>query len=306
MLFLKGKNNKRIALKAGYRLVKYALPLTALVSFALVFSSCDLLNNAGKGDSQPETAAETAGVTSAPATVAPTTEAPTEEPTTLPPLNGFVEEDGMTYYYIDGVPQTDTVVGDDEEGYYYVGDDGAIDYGYCDGVNIDGTDWIIIEGEAFTVQTESDECLLAAAKDVAKCTYSGMSREEKLKACFDYIKTNYLEGVRHNPPYSYTEPDWPVVYANDIFVYGKGDCYSFGAAYAYMARAIGYTESYACNSGGHGWAEVENRTYDPEWSMHSKKYSYYAMSYDEECDVHYGSAISSYTEQKRRQIVLHG
>ncbi len=236
-------------------------------------------------------------------TAAPT--AATERPTE-PSFTGFKEENGVRYYYLDGILQKETVVGSDEDGFFYAGQDGAINTGYCDGVSVDGTDWIVIEGSAYRVETESDQCLFKAAKDVAKCTDAGMTREEKLKACFDYIKSNYLEGVLHDPPYSYTEADWPVVYANDIFVYGKGDCFSYGAAYAYMARAIGYTEAYACNSGGHGWAEVENRTYDPEWSMHSNNYSYYAMRYDEECDVRYASAIESDTELKRRQIVLHG
>jgi len=47
-----------------------------------------------------------------------------------------------------------------------------------------------------------------------------MSKEEKLKICFYSIKKDYLEGIRHNPPYR--ESDWHIVYANDIFAYGKG------------------------------------------------------------------------------------
>ena len=58
-----------------------------------------------------------------------------------------------------------------------------------------------------------------------------------------------------------------------------------------MAKAIGYTESYACNSGGHGWAEINGKIYDPEWSMHSRQHSYFGMSYDEPCDVAYKGAI---------------
>ena len=240
------------------------------------------------------------------ATTAAVTEAPTAAPVTQAPEEGWGELNGARVFYRDGVMQTDTVVGNDEEGHFYVGSDGTVDTGYCNGVQYNGEDWIIIEGSAYPVQTDSDKCLFVAAKDVAACTQSSMSREEKLKACFDYIKEHYLEGVLHDPPYSYEEEDWPIVYANDLFVYGKGDCYSYGAAYAYMARAIGYEEAYAVNSGGHGWAEVENRTYDPEWSMHSNNYSYYAMSYDEECDVPYSFAIESYTDLKRRQIVIHG
>ena len=249
------------------------------------------------------------GQPSAPSTGAVQTDAPTLAPTQAPtqaPVEGWGELNGERVFYKNGVLQTETGIGSDEEGFFYTGSDGIIDTGYCNGVSVDSEDWIVIEGSAYRVETDSDRCLFVAAGDVAACTESGMSREDKLRACFDYIKEHYLEGVLHDPPYSYEEEDWPVVYANDLFVYGKGDCYSYGAAYAYMARAIGYEEAYAVNSGGHGWAEVENRTYDPEWSMHSNNYSYYAMSYDEECDVPYAFAIESYTDLKRRQILIHG
>lgn len=135
---------------------------------------------------------------------------------------------------------------------------------------------------------EEDKIMEAARKAVEKCTESGMTKEEKLKNAFDYLKKNYLEGVRRS---DYREIDWPAVYAGDLLIGGKGDCFSYGAAFAYMAKAIGYEECYACNSGGHGWAEVDGKIYDPEWSMHSSKYSYFGMSYDDPCDVAYKGSI---------------
>lgn len=133
------------------------------------------------------------------------------------------------------------------------------------------------------------QAVMEAARDaVRKCTRKGMTMEEKLYASFHYLKDNYLEGVRRD---TYTGPDWPVVYAKDLLIDGKGDCFSFGASFAYMAKAIGYEEVYACNSGGHGWTEIDGKLYDPEWATHSDKYSYYGMSYDEPCDVAYGDAL---------------
>ena len=200
-------------------------------------------------------------------TAAPATE-PTEPPTTTAPA-----------------PVGGGIVSDGEGGYRYGGDDG-----FCGGVTVDGVDWTVINGRAYRVETDADRTLFAAACDVAKCTDSSMSKEEKLRSAFHYLQDNYLEGVRRS---TYHEADWPIVYANDLFVYGKGDCFSYGAAFAYMAKAIGCSDCYACNSGGHGWAEVEGLIYDAEWSMHSKKYSYYAMSYDEPCDVRYASGIAA-------------
>ncbi|MBQ1638730.1 MAG: transglutaminase domain-containing protein [Ruminococcus sp.] len=137
--------------------------------------------------------------------------------------------------------------------------------------------------------SEDAQAVMEAARDaVRKCTRKGMTMEEKLYASFHYLKDNYLEGVRRD---TYTGPDWPVVYAKDLLIDGKGDCFSFGASFAYMAKAIGYEEVYACNSGGHGWTEIDGKLYDPEWATHSDKYSYYGMSYDEPCDVAYGDSL---------------
>ena len=163
----------------------------------------------------------------------PTTHAPTE---TDPPENGLaVYNDGNMRYFINGEAQKDGIVGSEWDGFYYADADGLINSKYCDGITVDGTDWCIIEGKASQVFSEDDKTLLAACKAIAKCTDTTMDRAQKLKASFDYIKTAYLEGVLHDPPYH--EMDWPVVCANDLFIYGKGDCYSYGAAYAYYAKA---------------------------------------------------------------------
>ena len=131
---------------------------------------------------------------------------------------------------------------------------------------------------------DESEIIAAAEAAVANCTDSSMTKEEKLKAAFDYLKTNYLEGLLRD---TYTGDDWAKVYAYDMLVKGKGDCFSYGASFAYLAKAIGCDEVYACSTGGHGWAEVEGRVYDPEWSLHSNKYSYFGMTYEEPCDVDY-------------------
>ena len=204
---------------------------------------------------------------------------------------GFVTVDGVSYYYnADGELQTGGIVGSDADGYYYADESGVIDTGYCNAVSFEGEDWNVIDGKATKVETESDRTLFYALEAVSQYTDSSMTREQKLRVCFDHLKEDYLEGVRHDPPYN--EMDWPVIYANDIFVYGKGDCFSYGAAFAYMAKAIGYTESYACNSGGHGWAEIDGLFYDPEWDMHHNEYNHYGVAPDDPNDVDYSGGIA--------------
>lgn len=116
-----------------------------------------------------------------------------------------------------------------------------------------------------------------------------MTKKEKLKACFDFVKTYPECSLRPH----YMGMDWPVIYADDIFVSKTGNCFSYAAAFAYMAKAIGYGEVYCCNSGGHGWAEIDGLVYDPEWSKHDHLYSYYALSYDTHTDQDYKGAIAA-------------
>ncbi len=138
---------------------------------------------------------------------------------------------------------------------------------------------------------ESLATLQRAQAVVARITNDSMSREQKLRACFDYVKTAYRE-INPRIPH-YKGMDWPVVYANDMFVNGAGNCCSYAAAFAYMAKAIGCEEVYCCNSGGHGWVEIDGLVYDPEWSKWHHAYNYFALSYNTPTDQDYKGAIGA-------------
>lgn len=132
---------------------------------------------------------------------------------------------------------------------------------------------------------------LRAQAVVAGITNDGMTKEQKLRVCYDYVKVAYPE-IKPRIPH-YTGMDWPVIYANDMFVNGAGNCCSYAAAFAYMAKAIGYDEVYCCNSGGHGWAEIDGLVYDPEWSKWHHAYDYFALSYNTRTDQDYKGAIGA-------------
>ena len=110
---------------------------------------------------------------------------------------------------------------------------------YCDGINVDGNDWCIIEGIATQVFSEEDKTLLAACKAIGRCTDTTMDRAQKLRASFDYVKTAYLEAFCTSR--LITDMDWPVVCRRKACLYTerRSECYSYGAAYAYYAKAIG-------------------------------------------------------------------
>ncbi len=150
---------------------------------------------------------------------------------------------------------------------------------------------VFVNGKAMEgMSPESLATLQRAQAIVASITNDSMSMETKLQVCFDYVKT-YQESRPRMP--HYTGMDWPVIYANDMFVNGSGNCCSYAAAFAYMAKAIGYEEVYCCNSGGHGWAEINGLVYDPEWSKWHHTYNYYALSYDTPTDQDYKGAIGA-------------
>lgn len=95
-------------------------------------------------------------------------------------------------------------------------------------------------------------------------TNDSMSMNDKLWACLNYVIS--VNGSRGNPriPH-YRGMDWPLVYANDVFgVRNGGNCFSYAAAFAWLAKGCGGKNVFACSDGGHAWAEVDGKLYDPE------------------------------------------
>ena len=117
--------------------------------------------------------------------------------------------------------------------------------------------------------------MVQANKLILQITNSKMTRQQKLKAAFDYTKKHLKARNRGGFQRSSV---WDVFYAEISFRTGFADCYSYGAYFAYLANALGYKAS-AVSSGWHGWAEVDGKVYDPNWSNVSKIDTYFGMSY---------------------------
>ena len=98
-------------------------------------------------------------------------------------------------------------------------------------VSCSGADWIVTNKVAAKVVTEADRTLFRAFGEVAKATTPDMTKEQKLRACFNYAKTAFNESRPRTP--HYLGSDWPILYANDMFVRGTGNCCSYAAAFAY-------------------------------------------------------------------------
>ena len=133
------------------------------------------------------------------------------------------------------------------------------------------------KGWLTAVKSEHEKTLARAMQLVSKITNDNMTKEQKLRTCFNHIRDSYPEKNPRIPHYS--GAGWHTLYANDIFVNKSGNCFSCCAAFAYMAKAIGFDNVYAISVNGHGWTEINGLVYDAERERWHKG-SYYALSYN--------------------------
>lgn len=128
-------------------------------------------------------------------------------------------------------------------------------------------------------------------------TKNSDTKKEKLRKCYDYTKT-YL---RYASTGSFRkQTNWDLWYANRIFVSGAntGACYTHAVMFAYLANAVGY-EAKAISSGYHGWAEINNKVYDPSWSRSDTSHDYFGMAYGTK-----GKSIPNYANNRNYVITI--
>ena len=118
--------------------------------------------------------------------------------------------------------------------------------------------------------------MVLASSEVDRCTNNKMTKAQKLRAAFKRA-VSYGYGADTN---FYSASDWDIHYGEIMLYRKRADCFGFGCAFAYLANAVGY-RAYAVSSGGHGWAEVDGRVYDPDWAKVTGKINLYCgMNYN--------------------------
>ena len=138
-------------------------------------------------------------------------------------------------------------------------------------------DYFFDENGTYTTGDATLDAEVAAA--IAACTTQDMTQEEKLRACYDYVRSfKYLGRNAALPRTVKTMPyENATAYARKIFETGKGDCYNFAASFCFLARALGYEATAIVGSCGyvwsstaiaHGWVEIvmgaETYLFDPQ------------------------------------------
>ena len=141
-----------------------------------------------------------------------------------------------TYYLKEGDVETNQIVGNKKQGYYYV------DAG---GVRV------------------TDKTIMLAVKFVGEHTESSDSRSKKLKKCYYYFASNYKYERNHSNLYPKAKDMKSM--ANDILLNKKGNCHRYAAGFAYIAKVLGYdvkvvVGKITLSSGRivpHGWNEIK-------------------------------------------------
>ena len=141
--------------------------------------------------------------------------------------------------------------------------------------------WYDTSGRYITGNATLDELMRAATR---ACVSPGMTKHEMLKSAFNYMINNYTYISRAKLATGAT--GWTEEYAVPMFQKHKGNCYSFAAAYYYLAKNIGYNPREVAGLVGynrrpHGWIEIDingqTYIYDTELTMAKRRdgYSYY-------------------------------
>lgn len=121
-------------------------------------------------------------------------------------------------------------------------------------------------------------------------TNDSMTRDQKLRALYNYIRDSYTYLKRPNVTKDQT--GWQGEYALFFLENGKGNCFCFAAAYSFLCRELGLPAGTVVGGQGpngnpHGWVEMEldgvNYMFDPELEWYfvhrqgTRKYDLFKM-----------------------------
>ncbi len=174
-------------------------------------------------------------------------------------------DNDLYFFFFDGSMATDTVV----DG-LYLGSDGK--------AAVEGDEIVVPKNE---LREQVDSILLSIITP-------GMTEEEKISACYWYMVNNYSYRRTYETP----QGDWTGSFALEILTTGKGNCYRYASAFAYLLHELGYetkviTGRIGARNGGmtpHGWTEVKIGdvwyVFDTELQYANRNRDYYWKTYE--------------------------
>ena len=149
---------------------------------------------------------------------------------------------------------------------FYVDENGVFKYKTeVNGLTLD------VDGRFTTENPELDKLL---TEEIQKIVNNSMTQEEKLRAVYDYMMENY--GYRGAGEVAVGATGWEEEFGVAMLKDKKGNCYSWAAAFTYLAQKVGYDaeaiSGEAVSPKGsqrfHAWTEIiideVAYTFDPE------------------------------------------
>lgn len=146
-----------------------------------------------------------------------------------------------------------------------------------------GVKWRKADGSYIEPDTDIKQLV---ASIIEACTTETMTQNAQLEKCFNYL----VSSVSYEREMDVPVGDWTEDYAKKLLMNGKGNCYKYAAAFAYIAKGLGYdaricTGTVQSSLGGkalHAWTEVKvNETwyiFDTEM-QDAKGSGYYKQTY---------------------------
>lgn len=178
---------------------------------------------------------------------------------------------------------------------YYVNDQGTFSYKTTvDGIKLND------EGTYTTMNGELDALL---REEIVKIINNNMTQDQKLRAIYDYMIKNY--SYRSAGTVETGAAGWESEFAMNMLKSGKGNCYSWAATFAYLARQSGWAANAVTGTAvspkgsvrEHAWAEITIDgtvyTFDPEIE------GVYAKTVGETYDLfknEYGKSVWTYNK----------
>ena len=103
---------------------------------------------------------------------------------------------------------------------------------------------------------------------ISKYTNSSMTKSQKLKAVYDYVRKNYTYRTLSNDcPSNFLYHEY---YAYQTITTGSGNCYGMNFLFGHLAKKVGYNDVkfikgyVGTRRDPHGWVEIDGLIYDPE------------------------------------------
>lgn len=170
-------------------------------------------------------------------------------------LHGWVKKGNQKFYYKKGVKVTGwkTIKG---KKYYFDKKTGKLQTNKIVGTAKEGRFYVDKKGIRVT-----DKEVRMAVSFVDKHTKAGWTRDKKLKACYEYL----WKVCQYERAYDKVACNKMPEYAAYMLKTGRGNCYRGSAAFACVARVLGYdsrvgvggVSSRSTVLSPHGWAEIK-------------------------------------------------